>query len=43
MAATVALVAMVGALSLAMALAVTFPFNLAVGIPLFHEIAQRIG
>lgn len=30
-------------LSLGAALGMTFPFNLAVGIPLFHEIAQRIG
>lgn len=30
-------------LSLGAALGMTFPFNLAVGIPLFHEIAQAIG
>ena len=30
-------------LSLGAALGMTFPFNLAIGIPLFHEIAQRIG
>lgn len=30
-------------LSLGAALGMTFPFNLAVGIPLFHEIAQVIG
>jgi hypothetical protein len=30
-------------LSLGAALGMTFPFNLAIGIPLFHEIAQAIG
>ncbi|MEY2627310.1 MAG: hypothetical protein RJB08_1069 [Actinomycetota bacterium] len=30
-------------MSLGAALGMTFPFNLAIGIPLFHEIAQRIG
>ena len=30
-------------LSLGAALGMTFPFNLAIGIPLFHEIAQKIG
>ena len=30
-------------LSLGAALGMTFPFNLAIGIPLFHEIAQSIG
>jgi hypothetical protein len=28
--------------SLTASLAVTFPFNLVVGIPLYHELAQRI-
>lgn len=30
-------------LSLGAALGMTFPFNLAIGIPLFHELAQAIG
>lgn len=30
-------------MSLGAALGTTFPFNLAIGIPLFHEIAQRLG
>ena len=30
-------------MSLGAALGMTFPFNLAIGIPLFHEIAQRLG
>ena len=30
-------------LSLGAALGMTFPFNLAIGIPLFHELANRVG
>lgn len=30
-------------LSLGAALGMTFPFNLAIGIPLFHELAQAVG
>jgi hypothetical protein len=30
-------------LSLGAALGMTFPFNLAIGIPLFHELANLVG
>jgi len=32
-----------GALSIGLSLGVTFPFNLAIGIPLYLELARAIG
>ena len=39
---SVATLSTVSALSIGAALGVTFPFNLLLGIPLYHDMAERL-